>query len=119
MGIAGFISKDLDTAGCDGLAVILKVHGKVRAQSVACGGCVEYCCGLEDHGSGTPGDLATIVGLQVADSPNGLAAISEDPAMGQPQSVAYGGFVEFSGGLEYYKSGAPGDLATMGGLKAA
>merc|ERR1712195_438218 len=56
-----------------------------------------------------PGFLSPSAGLKFADIPNGLAAISKVPALGWAQIVAYGGFIEFSGGFEDYKSGTPGD----------
>jgi len=57
-----------------------------------------------------PGYLSPSAGLKFEDVPNGLAAISKVPAAGWAQIVAYGGFVEYSGGLgEEYKTGTPGD----------
>merc|ERR1712107_766416 len=56
-----------------------------------------------------PGFLSPSAGLKFADIPNGLGAISKVPALGWAQIVAYGGFCEFSGGFEDYKTGTPGD----------
>merc|ERR1712012_468269 len=56
-----------------------------------------------------PGYLSPSAGLQFADIPNGLAAISKVPAAGWIQIIAYFGFCEFSGGFDDYKTGTPGD----------
>ena len=57
-----------------------------------------------------PGYLSPSQGLKFADIPNGLAAISKVPALGWAQIFAYGGFVEFSAGLDAdQKKGTPGD----------
>jgi len=56
-----------------------------------------------------PGYLSPSSGLQFADIPNGLGAISKVPAAGWIQIIAYFGFCEFSGGFDDYKTGTPGD----------
>merc|ERR1712217_966708 len=55
-----------------------------------------------------PGYLSPSQGLKFEDVPNGLAAISKVPAAGWAQILAYGGFCEYSGGFEEWKT-APGD----------
>merc|ERR1712113_804266 len=56
-----------------------------------------------------PGYLSPSSGLQFADIPNGLGAISKVPTAGWLQILAYFGFCEFSGGWDDYKTGTPGD----------
>merc|ERR1711904_202230 len=56
-----------------------------------------------------PGYLSPSAGLKFADIPNGLAAISKVPTVGWAKIAADGGFCEFSGGFEDYKTGTPGD----------
>merc|ERR1711963_416455 len=56
-----------------------------------------------------PGYLSPSAGLKFQDIPNGLAAISEVPAAGWAQILAYGGYCEYTGGFDEYMKGAPGD----------
>merc|ERR1711959_876569 len=56
-----------------------------------------------------PGFISPSAGLKFSDIPNGMAALSQVPALGWVQIVFFCGITEGCFGFEDYKSGTPGD----------
>merc|ERR1712038_492599 len=57
-----------------------------------------------------PGEISPSMGLKFADIPNGLAALSQVPALGWVQMVFFAGIMEGCFGVGEYKTGTPGDF---------
>merc|ERR1712038_2028595 len=56
-----------------------------------------------------PGEISPSMGLKFADIPNGLAALSQVPALGWVQMVFFAGIMEGCFGVGEYKTGTPGE----------
>merc|ERR1712051_97353 len=57
-----------------------------------------------------PGEISPSMGLKFADIPNGLAALSQVPALGWVQIVFFAGICEGTFGVGEYKTGNPGEF---------